>query len=437
MKEDLDDTQQALMEDRQFLGDLEKNCAQKEKEWAEICKTRQEELIAIADTIKILNDDDAQELFKKSLPSASLLQLQTSNKQISRQALQAFAKITGKKTVGVDLILMALKGKKVNFDKVITMIDDMIVLLGKEQSADDAKKEYCAAQFDFADDKKKELERAISDSEKAIDEAKNSIETLVTEIKALEDGIIALDRDVAQATVTRKDEHAQFAAQLASNLAAAGLIDMAKNRMQKFYNPKLYKPPPKRELSEEERITLNMGGTLAPTNPPGGIAGTGIGFLQVRATVHDDNVAPPPPPPEAPGAFKKKGEESGGVLAMMDMMKADLQKETQEMEFEEKDSQEEYEQMVKDAAAKRAADSKSIAEKEGAKAELEAEVIAAEDEKKAHSEELMATKQYISELHADCDWLMENYEGRKEARANEVDALKNAKAVLSGADYSL
>merc|ERR1719375_2008959 len=178
-----------------------------------------------------------------------------------------------------------------------------------------------------------------------------------------------------------------------------------------------------------------MGGTLAPTNPPGGIAGTGVGFLQNR--VRDDNMAPPPPPPEAPGAYKKKGQESGGVLAMMDMMKADLVKETQEMEFEEKDAQAEYEQMVTDAAAKRAADTKSIAEKESAKAELEAEVIALEDAKKSHSDELMATKQYIAELHADCDWLIANYEGRKEARANEVDALKNAKAVLSGADYSL
>merc|ERR1719235_1360292 len=107
------------------------------------------------------------------------------------------------------------------------------------------------------------------------------------------------------------------------------------------------------------------------------------------------------------------------------------------MEFEEKDAQAEYEKMVLDAAGKRASDTKSIEEKEGAKAELESQVIALEDTKKAHTEELMATKQYIAELHADCDWLIENYSMRKEARANEVDALKKAKAVLSGADYSM
>merc|ERR1719316_73560 len=217
---------------------------------------------------------------------------------------------------------------------------------------------------------------------------------------------------------------------------------MAKNRMNKFYNPKLYKPPPKRELSEEERITLNMGGTLAPTAPPGGIAGTGISMIEedaptlVQVRTKTKDIAAPPPPPET-GSYSKKGEESGGVLAMMDMMKADVEKEIQEMEFTEKDSQEEYESMVKDAAAKRAADSKSIAEKEAAKAEMEAELVKTGDAKKAEEAELMATKQYIADLHADCDWLMQNYETRKEARANEVDALKKAKAVLSGADYSL
>merc|ERR1719191_2224112 len=275
MKEDLDDTQEALMEDRQFLADLEKNCKTKEKEWAETCKMRQMELVAIADTIKILNDDDALELFKKTVPSASLLQVQSTQKQLQEDALKALSKLHGRKGgfVGLDLIALALKGKKVDFSKVMKMIDDLVVLLGKEQSDDDAKKEYCEAQLDFADDKKKGLERSISDTEKAIEDATGMIETITGEIKALSDGIVELDRNVASATATRKAEHADYAAELAANTAALGILEFAKNRMNKFYNPKLYKPPPKRELTEEERITLNMGGTLAPTNPPGGIAG--------------------------------------------------------------------------------------------------------------------------------------------------------------------
>merc|ERR1719337_340108 len=71
MKEDLDDTGKALLEDKKFLADLDKNCALKAKEHEENMKLRAEELLALADTIKILNDDDALELFKKTLPSAS------------------------------------------------------------------------------------------------------------------------------------------------------------------------------------------------------------------------------------------------------------------------------------------------------------------------------------------------------------------------------
>merc|ERR1719262_735736 len=77
MKEDLDDTQKALLEDKKFLGDLAKNCKTKAAEHEANMKMRSEELLALADTIKILNDDDALELFKKTLPGASaLLQLQ-------------------------------------------------------------------------------------------------------------------------------------------------------------------------------------------------------------------------------------------------------------------------------------------------------------------------------------------------------------------------
>merc|ERR1719408_208062 len=89
MKNDLGDTAEALVEDKKFLADLEKNCAAKSKEWEVIVKTRNEELLALADTIKILNDDDALELFKKTLPgaSASLVQLKVSTLAMRAKAM--------------------------------------------------------------------------------------------------------------------------------------------------------------------------------------------------------------------------------------------------------------------------------------------------------------------------------------------------------------
>merc|ERR1719399_1839398 len=257
---------------------------------------------------------------------------------------------------------------------------------------------------------------------------KESIATLASEIEALEDGIKALDKQVAEATEQRKEEHADAVETLANDGAAKELIGIAKNRLNKFYNPKLYKPAPKRELSEEDRITLNMGGTLAPTAAPGGIAGTGVTALSQVS---------PGPPPETFGAYAKRSEESNGVLTMLDMMVADLDKEITETDVDEKDAQAEYEQFMKDSAVKRAQDAKSIEDKEGAKADLEAKLLKTEEEKTATMKEAMATHEYLAEVHADCDWLLTNFETRKEARAGEIDSLTKAKAVLSGADYSL
>merc|ERR1711957_419835 len=103
------------------------------------------------------------------------------------------------------------------FEKVIKMCDDMVALLGEEQKDDDNKKEYCAEQFDLAEDKQKELERAIGQLEKAIAEAKETIATLVDEIKALEDGIVALDKSVAEATEQRKEDNSDYKSLMASD----------------------------------------------------------------------------------------------------------------------------------------------------------------------------------------------------------------------------
>merc|ERR1719247_1680260 len=79
---ELEDTREDLAESKKFLADLDVNCEKKKKEWAMYQKMQGEELLALADTIKILNDDDALELFKKTLPgsAASFMQVTVSSK---------------------------------------------------------------------------------------------------------------------------------------------------------------------------------------------------------------------------------------------------------------------------------------------------------------------------------------------------------------------
>jgi chromosome segregation ATPase len=454
-KNDLEDTEESLAEDQKLLGELQKTFEIKTKEYEAKMKTMQQELLALADTIKLLNDDDALDLFKKTLPSASaFIQLDLTDADVRQQALGVLRGPRGhRRSLHLDFIALALKGRKVGFEKVITMIDDMVVLLGKEMKDDEKKKEYCEKEFDTTEDKKKVLDKSISDLDKAIAEQQDVLDTLTEEIAVLKKGIADLDTSVAVATQQRKEENSEFTKVLAANNAAKALIEMAKNRMQKFYNPKLYKPPPKRELTEEERITLNMGGTLAPTEPPGGIAGTGItalqqnygggaAFVQIKAKDEiedadtkalEDAVRLPSPPQ----LYQAKKQDAGGALAMMDLIIADIDKEVTEMTLEEKDSQGDYEETMKSAAEKRSTDAKALTEKEGAKAELEAEQQKSKDSIKAEKTILAQTMAYMADLHDDCDWLLENFKQRAEARANEIDALKKAKDVLSGADYSL
>jgi len=445
MKEDVDDTKNALAADKKFLAELEKGCATKTKEWEERSKTRAEELVALADTIKVLNDDDALDLFKKTLPSASasLMQTTVTSKTMQLGALQEIRKARLAAGIhhrpGLDFLVLALSGKKAmsqgNFEKVIGMIDTMVAELKAEQQDDTDKLQYCETELDLADDKKKALERSVADLEKAIAKAKEMIATMTDEIAALTAGIIDLDKSVAEATENRKEENEEYKALMAADTAAKDLLVFAKNRLNKFYNPDLYVAPPKRELSAGDRIYENFGGEMT-TAAPGGIANTGIAAM-TQVAAHDQGLVAPPPPPATWGAYSKKSEESAGVIGMIDLLIKDLDKEMTEATTEEKDGQADYEVMMKESAEKRVADSKSLADKQASKADTEKALADTTAEKKDTVGELFATLKYIQSLHTECDWLIKYFEMRKTARTGEIDSLVKAKAVLSGADYSL
>jgi len=434
MSNDLEETQAGLSADNQFLVEMKKGCATKADEWKEVCKVREQELLALAETIKILNDDDALELFKKTLPgaSSSFMQVQESSQNMRMRALAALreAHVRSSKSMHMparpqfDLIELALNGKSKGFQKVIAMIDDMVKNLQGEQVDDDAKKGYCEKELAEKEDQKKALEGSISDAELAIEEKTGALATLADEIKALEAGINKLDKAVAEATEQRKEESADYEELMSSDTAAKELLLFAKNRLNKFYNPKLYQPPPKKQLSEEDSIVANFAASAS----------------LVEISAHrggDADDAAPPPPPETFGPYTKKSEESGGVIQMIDLLVADLEKEMQVAKVDEDNAQEEYEKLMADSGAKRKQDSKSLTEKKSAKAETQESLESTKNDKKDSKGELMGNAKEIYALHGECDWLMKFYDVRKDARTGEIDALGKAKAVLSGADFSL
>merc|ERR1719353_654878 len=115
----------------------------------------------------------------------------------------------------------------------------------------------------------------------------------------------------------------------------------------------------------------------------------------------------------------------------------DLTKEMQNAELDEKSAQKDYEGFMEDSKEKRASDSKTITDKSAAKAELEGMLEKARKEHAGKGKELMAAHEVLAHTHGECDFLLQNFDSRKAARTEEEDNLKKAKAVLSGADFSL
>merc|ERR1719281_914020 len=211
------------------------------------------------------------------------------------------------------------------------------------------------------------------------------------------------------------------------NELAVQLIGKAKNRLQKFYNPALYKAPPKKEMTMEEKIIASGASALVQQEA----AFDAPEFVQIRRV---SKVAPPEAP-EAPGAFKKN-EKSGGVLALMDMIMGEVKTSLTEMKMDEKYAQKEYVELMADSQESRATDLKTMTAATGEKAELEGSLTEAKENQMLTLEQSQNVIATIAKLHGSCDFIIKNFELRLNARTAEIEGLKTAKAVLAGANFS-
>jgi len=282
--------------------------------------------------------------------------------------------------------------------------------------------------------KKKGLEVAIDNADKGIADAEETISSTKAEIEALADAIKALDKSVTEATEQRQEEHAAYTDLMANNGAAKELIEFAKNRLQKFYNPALHVAARKREPTEEERAIMAAGGEVDLTVAPKQIAGTQqFAFIQLHKAQEEDEAKPPPPPETA--SYEKKGQKSNAIMSLMDKLSNDLKNEIKDAEHAEQSAQKDYEELLDDASKTKKATTKAIADKSASKAEIEGKREEAKSEHLTTEEALVACKAYIADLHQSCDFIVANFEARREQRESEIEGLKNAKAVLAGADY--
>merc|ERR1719393_376756 len=392
--ESLADTRDALSADQKFLLDLKEKCRMTDAEMEERTKARQAEIAAVGEAIAILTEDDARDLFSSTLGFVQVNAVLNVNKKARREAV-AMLKAAAKKTGSTQLLALAATAGLDAFTKVIAAIDEMIVDL-KQQLADDVEhKDYCTKELAenekatmIAQDEKADLEAHIED-------LKSTIETLTKDIKTKEAEIAEMQVQVKRASEDRELENKEFQQTGADQRATQQILKKALDRLKVVY-----------------------------------------GFVQtkVQHKQPEPGAAAPPPPPGF--SDYKQNAGAGGVLTMIQSVINDAKMMEKEVIMAEQDSQSAYESFVKNTNDEIAAAMKSTTAKTESKAKAEEALTQAKAGLKATMSALEQLASYAADVHQSCDFVLKNFEVRQEARDQEVEALRQAKAVLSGADFA-
>jgi DNA repair exonuclease SbcCD ATPase subunit len=389
-KEDIEDTKKTLSADEQFLMMLKEKCSMTDAEWEERQKTRQLEMEAVSKALAVLSTDDAHDLFTKTF-NPSLLQKEKSMQSERRSEASRLLQAAAQKLNNPRLATLAVRVRLDAFTRVKKAIDDMVAQLLKEKEDEIKHKDFCVDEFNTNElqTDKKEREKAdliakIEDLEMTIKELTDAIEKLKAEIQEMQ---VQLKR----AGEDREKENKEFQMTVADQRATQKLLTAALNILKGFYEKKA------------KAALLQIG------QPAG----------------------PPPPGFEA----YKKNAAAPGVMGMIQQIINDAKAMEAETIRSEEDAQKAYESFVKDTNASIEAKSEDIVNKSETKAKAEADLVEAKENKDAVMLELEQLANYKAELHSSCDFVLKNFEIRQTARDEEIEALKQAKAILSGAKF--
>jgi len=398
-KHTLKDARETLSADQKFLVDMKQKCSESEEEYNERVKGRQEEIAAIGDALNILTGDESRDLFTSSLGFTQVSAETTANKVV-RAKLVASLKRAAAEQHSSQLQLLALSAELDAFTKVKAAIDEMIVELGQQQKDEYEHREWCKDELRKNEVSHKEKSWKAEDLTKTNNVLADTIEQLDGEIKGLKEAVAEAKRVIKRASEDRKLANKEFQQTVADQNGAVTILNKVLERLQEVYAPEA--------LAEKRAAATST--TPAPV------------FLQAR---HKQA------PPEG---YKGGGKQSsGGVLGLIEMTIADAKRLKDESIAAEQEQQKGYEELVADTSAEINADNKSIMDKSEAKATAETDKAETESSLKGTEKEIADLEAFAIQLHSSCDFVMNNFELRQTARAEEIDSLKNAKAILSGA----
>merc|ERR1712066_253593 len=388
-KEDIEDTRNTLSADEQFLMMLKEKCSMTDSEWEERQKTRQLEMEAVSKALAVLSTDDAHDLFTKTF-NPSFIQKQGSTNSVARAQASKLLSVVAHKLQSPRLATLAVRVRLDAFTRVKKAIDDMVSQLLKEKEDEIKHKDFCVSEFNTNELQTEKKTRAKADVTAKIEDLELTIKQLTEAIDALKAEIAEMQVQLKRAGEDREKENKEFQMTVADQRATQKLLTAALGVLKGFYAKK-------------------------------------------AAFIQKQEPAGPPPPP----GFKeyKKNAAAGGVMGMIQQIINDAKAMEAEAIRAEEDAQKAYEDFVKETNNTIEQKTKEIINKSEEKAKAETDLTQANTGKEAALLELEQLSNYNAELHQSCDFVMKNFEIRQTARDEEIEALKQAKAILSGADF--
>merc|ERR1719515_524276 len=259
------------------------------------------------------------------------------------------------------------------FTKVKAAIDEMIAALLKEKADEIKHKDFCTEGLNTNERESELKARDIAELEAEISDLTTTIDELTKSIATLESEIAEMQTQLKRAGEDREMENKDFQQTVADQRETKALLKKAYDVLAAVFKK----------------------------------------FIQVEAKEAKQEPAGPPPPP----GFKeyKQSAGAGGVMGMIEQIIRDTETLEAEAVKAETDAQKAYEEYVKDTNGSIEEKTRMITDKTSEKAE--AQQLANEN----------------ADLHKACDFTLKNFDIRQEARDQEVEALRQAKAILSGA----
>jgi len=388
-QQDLEDTTGTLAADQEFMVNLRLKCQQTDKEFELRCKDRQIEIGAVGKALAILSSDDARDLQTKTF---GFVQVQaTSHSQLREKASKLLSDVA-RKNRNPRLMALAVQVRLDAFVKVKQAIDDMVAELAKQKEDEILLKDFCTESFNENEVQTSKNTREKQDLQAIIDDLTMKIDELTKAIKTLEAEISEMQVQLKRAGENREKENKEFQQTVADQLATEKLLNKALDVLK------------------------------------------GVYFLQAAAKGGQTAPAGPPPPP----GFKKGGgggAAAGGVMTMIQQIIDDAKAMAAEAIKGEEDATAAYEAFVQDTNTQIEGRKKEIVNKSEEKAVAEGDLQATNE---SHAK-VMATLEELStesaDLHAACDFTLKNFDIRQLAKDQEIEALKQAKAILSGVAF--